>query len=68
VVHWLDLSATEKTMSAPQPQKTRRAYKRYPAATWNAHKSTIRELFLEQNKSYEEVMAILKTGHDFDVG
>jgi hypothetical protein len=54
-------------MSASQPQ-ARRAYQRYPAEAWDAHKPTIRELFLEQNRPYEEVAATLKTAHGFDVG
>ncbi|KAL8365631.1 hypothetical protein RB595_004446 [Gaeumannomyces hyphopodioides] len=46
----------------------RRAYKRYAARIWEDHKETIRELFVEQDKTHGEVAAILKDHHGLAVG
>ncbi|KAL8282256.1 hypothetical protein RB597_009792 [Gaeumannomyces tritici] len=46
----------------------RRAYKRYAPQIWEDHKDTIRELFVEQGKTHNEVAAILKDHHGLAVG
>ncbi len=46
----------------------RRAYKRYPALVWEGHKELIRELFLEQDKTHDELAAILAERHGLVVG
>ncbi|KAK3898594.1 hypothetical protein C8A05DRAFT_37809, partial [Staphylotrichum tortipilum] len=45
-----------------------RQYKRYSPQAWNAHRDTVRELVVEQGKKYDEIAAILKAEHDFDIG
>ena len=53
---------------AASPPPTHRAYKRHSAEVWNGHKDTIRDLFLKQDKTYEEAAAVLKAHHGFDIG
>jgi len=55
-------------MADPSNQRGRRAYNRYPNEVWEGHKDTIRELFLDQDKSHVEVAAILAERHGLDVG
>ena len=45
-----------------------RQYKRYSAQVRNAHKDAIRHLVLEEGKKYDEIAAILKADHGFDIG
>ncbi len=54
-------------MTSPSRRQSRRDYKRYSAQTWNEQKETIRAL-VEQGKTYEEIKAVLKEHHDFEIG
>ncbi|KAK0749776.1 hypothetical protein B0T18DRAFT_115356 [Schizothecium vesticola] len=55
-------------MADPSNQRGRRAYHRYPNKVWEGHKDTIRELFLDHDKSHVEVAAILAERYGLDVG
>ncbi|KAL2130451.1 hypothetical protein VTI74DRAFT_6380 [Chaetomium olivicolor] len=52
----------------PGQNPGRRTYKRYVAQVWEQHKEIIRELFLEQDKTHDELAAILADRHGLDVG
>ncbi|KAK4206734.1 hypothetical protein QBC37DRAFT_380797 [Rhypophila decipiens] len=54
-------------MEQPQ-QRTRRTYKRYPPGVWNKHKETVRRLFLGQDKTHKEVVAMLSERYDLTIG
>lgn len=49
-------------------QQERRSYKRYSNQIWEGHKQTIRGLFLDQNKTYDEVATILAERYRLTVG
>lgn len=52
----------------PSHTPGRRAYKRYAARVWEEHKEIVRELFLEQDKTHDELAAILAERHGLAVG
>ncbi|KAK1765596.1 hypothetical protein QBC33DRAFT_543305 [Phialemonium atrogriseum] len=54
-------------MASAQPHG-RRAYKRIGSHIWNEHKEVIRELFLDQEKTHEQVSVILADRYSLDVG
>ncbi|KAM7183793.1 hypothetical protein V8F33_013372 [Rhypophila sp. PSN 637] len=51
-------------MDPPQ----QRRYKRYPSEVWNKHKETVRRLFLDQDKTYKEVIAVLSERYGLTIG
>lgn len=50
------------------PAPPRRPYKRVSAREWEQHKDRIRELFIDQGNTHEDVVDILRENHDFDIG
>ncbi|KAM7190197.1 hypothetical protein V8F20_009819 [Naviculisporaceae sp. PSN 640] len=48
--------------------RPRRAYQRHTAEVWNRHRDTIRRLFLDQDKTYKEVVTDLARDHGLNIG
>lgn len=46
----------------------RRPYKRISPTQWEDQKEHIRTLYIEQDRSMAEVVALMKTSHDFEAG
>jgi hypothetical protein len=61
----MDLVSTQQGQMLPP---SRRPYKRISSQQWEDQKDHIRELFIEQDKTHEDVVRILKESHGFDVG
>jgi Clr5 domain len=61
----MDPASTQQGQMLPP---SRRPYKRISSQQWEDQKDRIRELFIKQNRTYEDVVRILKESHDFDVG
>jgi hypothetical protein len=40
---------------------------RIPEAEWNSHRLEIETMFIEEDKSLDEVLHVLKTGHNITV-
>lgn len=46
----------------------RRTYKRLGREIWDQHKNSIRQLFLDQDKTHKEVIAVLNQDHGITIG
>jgi len=47
---------------------SRRPYKRVSPQQWEQQKDRICELFIDQDKTHEEVIEIMKEHYGFDIG
>ncbi len=60
--------SSKTTPMSSQQSRRRAAYKRNARDLWNSYKGTVRELFLEQKKTHEEVTRILQEEHGIEIG
>jgi hypothetical protein len=57
--------STQQGQMLPPP---RRPYKRISSKEWEDQKDCIRDLFIVQDKTHNDVVRILKESYGFDVG
>lgn len=48
-------------------QSRKQPYRRHTTDAWDGHKDFIREHLIKQDKMYEDVIALLRDVHGFDI-